>query len=292
MADKCDPIRSNLADLEAQLANTEKFEPPDPGNGHGPVGKPHLNPDWTLLNSKVRTTRQSLQTCEASLLPPPPPPPPLIPVPLTLTLTKFVCQDQSDEIDIPFIGNTENDEPYAVAFAVDLKTNNLASIPVGAINSKMTLIGPLSDVQAGGGYPAPPNIIWGLSGAADLITSGDDFIVLVAMMENDSGSPNQVRTVLEKAAQLSLATNVPAFVSKQIPRQELVNRLVNDMAGVMGVAKAGIPDPDDNIGPIQELRFLQADLDGMYSGRRGPIENSLTFEGDDAKYVLEFRMFR
>jgi hypothetical protein len=198
--------------------------------------------------------------------------------------------DQSDEIRVPFGLNTEDDEPYATVFAVDLKTNNLVGAPVGAVNSKMTLIGPLADMDIEE-LPAPSNVIWGLSNAADVISSADNLIVLVVMMENDRGSADQVRTVLEKAAQASLLANLPALSSGQIARQELVNRMIADTTGAMGVAKVGIPDPDDHIGSIQELRFTQSELDDIYRNL-GAVEKSLTFEGDDAKYVLKFRMFR
>ncbi len=59
----------------------------------------------------------------------------------------------------------------------------------------------------------------------------------------------------------------------------------------MGAAKVGVPNPDDNIGAIQELRFSQVELDHLYRNL-GPIAKTLTFEGDDAKYVLSFRLFR
>lgn len=283
-AAKCDPIRSKLNDLEERLKHIRKFEKSEPGE------KPHISDEWAAANNLVSKTRSALRACEAPFQPPPPPPPAA--VPLTLTLTNFVCLDQSDEIRVLFGFNTEDDEPYAVVFAVDLKIANLtvASVPVGAINSKMTLVGPLADVDLED-RAAPANVIWGLSNAPDIVTSANNLIVLVAMMENDTGSPDQVRTVLEKAAQASLLSNLPAFTSLQIPRQELVNRMIADMAGSMGLAKAGVPNPDDNIGAIQELRFFQFELDDVYRNR-GPIERSLTFEGDDAKYILKFRMFR
>lgn len=276
--DKCDPIRTKLHDLEVKLKSTDKFlVEPAPGEKNPP--KPVLNPEWKKLSQQITNDRLSLQACEESKIP-------NTPVPLTLTLTKFACLDQSDEINVPFIGNIENDEPYAVIFAVDLKTN-LA----GATNSKMTLVGPLTEVEAGDEVTAPTNVIWGLSNVADLVTSADNLIVLVTMMENDDASPSQVRTALETAAQGSMAKNLPAFFNKQIPRQELVNRIIAVMNGAMGTAKFGLPGPDDNIGPIQELRFSQAELDHIYRNL-GPVEKNLTFAGDDAKYVLKFLMFR
>ena len=163
-------------------------------------------------------------------------------------------------------------------------------VPFGAINSKITLVGPLADVDLEN-RSAPFNIIWGLSNAPDMITSANNLIVLVAMMENDTGNPDQARTVLEAAAQAAMFAHLLAFTSQQIPRQELVNRIIAGMAGAMNAATVGIPDPDDHIGPIQELRFFQFELDDIYRNLE-PREKELTFEGDDAKYVLKFRMFR
>ncbi|MBC7898439.1 MAG: hypothetical protein H7070_00120 [Saprospiraceae bacterium] len=279
LAFKCDPIRSKLSDLEAKLKKIRKFEQPEPGE------KPQISSEWAEAANLVSKTRRALRECEASLVPKPPPPPPPVPVPITLTLTDFVCLDQSDDIRV-FGFNVEDDEPYALVFAVDLTAN----LGMGAANSKMTLVGPLLDVDPGN-RSAPANVIWGLSDAPAIASSANNLIVLVAMMENDSSSPDQVRTVLESAAQVSLATNLAAFGLNQIPRQELVNRMMNGIRGAMGLAKVGAPDPDDNIGDIQELRFFQFELDEIYKSQ-GPREKSLTFEGDDAKYILRFRMFR
>ncbi|MCU1265501.1 MAG: hypothetical protein JWM21_1819 [Acidobacteria bacterium] len=288
MANKCDPISSKLHDLEVKLKNTPKFiSEPGPKEKHPP--KPVLNPAWRDLNNRVNGARLALRACEESLIS-------NAPVPLTLTLTKFVCLDQSDEIWIPLLGNTENDEPYALVFAVDINPSNVASIPVGALNSKMTLVGALSDVDAGEEYAAPANVIWGLSNAPSRISSATNLIVLVVMMENDNGSPNQVRTLLDAAGKVGLAnvgllSNTTPLPNGKITRQELINRMIAEMDGAMRVATAGITNFDDHIGPIQELRFSQAELDHIYRNL-GPIEKSLTFEGDDAKYVLKFRMFR
>lgn len=283
MADKCDPIRSTLRDLEVQLRNTDKFlVEPDPGEKNPP--KPVLNPEWRRLDRRVKNTRLSLRACEESLIP-------NTPVPLTLTLTKFLCLDQSDEVRVFFGFNIEDDEPYALVFAVDVQLSPIGSIPIGATNSKMTLVGALADVDEGEEYSAPPNVIWGLSDAPSIVSSADNLIVLVVMMENDSGSPAQARTTLDGAARAQLLANVGLLATKAITRQELVNRMIAGMDGLMGAAKVGIPNPDDNIGQIQELRFSQVELDHIYRNL-GPIEKSLTFEGDDAKYVLKFKMFR
>jgi hypothetical protein len=277
MADKCDPIRSALRALEKELARTPPkiTEPAEPGE---PVNKPVPNPRVGELRREIEKSRAALLKCEGPKIPPPPP----TPVPLTLTLTTFTCLDQSDSIVIPPFGNLEDDEPYALVFAIDLNK---------PINSKMTLVGPLGDVDEGDKLSAPANVIWGLSNAPDLVSSADNLIVLAAMMENDTGSGDQARSVLETSAQAALVKHLPAFQSQNIPRQELVRRMIAEMMGQMNLATVGVPDPDDNIGDIQELRYFQGDLDNIYKNF-GPNEKSLTFEGDDAKYVPEFRMSR
>ena len=273
MSIACDPIRSRLNAAQQELSQTEKFDnEPIRGEPHPP--KPVLSGEWKRLTALTGKLRRDLQACEEAQLP-------KTPVPLTLTLSEFVCLDQSDEIDLPFIGNIEDDEPYALAFVIDLKAPT---------NSKMSLVGALADVNEGT-YAAPANTLWGLSDAPALISAADDFIVLVAMMENDSGSPAQARTVLELAARSALLANLPAYLAAQIPRQELVNRVVAGMDGAMGGAKAGVPNPDDTIGPIQQLRFAQSELDHLYRNL-GPIVKSLSFSGDDASYRLNFRLFR
>lgn len=236
--------------------------------------------DAAVLATKLAKAQQALENC----LHPPQKLPQAVPVPLTLTLSKFVCRDESDP------GPFENDEPYAVVFAVDLKV--IGPVPTGAINSKMTLVGPLDDVAEDDTVSAPANVIWGLSNAPDFVSSADNLIVIAVMMENDSGNPDQVRTVLEKAAQVGLVTNAGLFASGKIPRQELVNRIIADLTGAIPVAKVGVPDPDDNIGPPKELRFLQSELDNIYRTLGGAIEKNLDFAGDDAEYTLVFRMFR
>jgi len=264
--DKCDPLRTELAAAQVELRNTKQFDPPSEPGGH-----PTTSEAFRAASARVSRATVRLNACVASLphLPPPPP----TPVPLTLTLTDFVCLDQSDEIRLPpLFLNTEDDEPYALVFAVDLKTG-IATLPAGATNSKMTLVGPLSDVDLEE-RSAPPNVIWGLSDVPDLVSAASNLIVLVAMMENDNGSPDQARTVLQAAAQASMAQNLPAFVAKQIPRQELVTRIASGMTGAMGLATVGIPNPDDHIGPIQELPFFQFELDGIYKSSR-LVEKSL-----------------
>lgn len=276
MADKCDPIRSSLKKLQDDIELVDRFLV----DGEGGT-KPKLNPAWKKLNQQIVAKQAALKACEESLIPD-------TPVPLALMVSKIKCVDQSDEIRVPFGVNTADDEPYVVAFAVDVGLNGL--VP-GAINSKMTLVGPLSDVDAGDLRTPPHNRIWGLSGVAQKVTSADGLLVITAFLENDSGNAAQARSVLEKAAQVALLANLPAFASGQILRDELVRRIAADMAGAMSLATAGVPDPDDHIGSIQEVRFSQAELDRIYRNL-GHVEKTLTYSGDDARYRVTYRLFR
>ena len=81
------------------------------------------------------------------------------------------------------------------------------------------------------------------------------------------------------------SSGVHVITSLQIPRQELVSRIIADMTGAIGAATVAAPNPEDNIGAIQELRFSQSELDHIYRNL-GPVDNSRTIEGVDAKYWI------
>jgi hypothetical protein len=163
LADKCEPIRVGLHAAEAQLAITDKFlNEALPGEKHPP--KPVLNGEWKRLQTKITNKRLALRACEESLIP-------NTPVPVTLTLTTFHCLDQSDEFRLFFGFNIEDDEPYALVFAVDINLS-FAAIPIGVANSKMTLIGALADVDEGDELSAPANVIWGLRTRDGILESG------------------------------------------------------------------------------------------------------------------------
>ena len=67
MADKCDPIRSKLHDLEVELENTDRFlAEPETDEQNPPKSRP--NPKWTDLVSRISKTRSALQACAESLL--------------------------------------------------------------------------------------------------------------------------------------------------------------------------------------------------------------------------------
>ena len=64
MADACDPIRSRLHALEAQLAKTDRVLGPEPGEQH--PSKPRPNPEWITLAGEVASERRALRACEES----------------------------------------------------------------------------------------------------------------------------------------------------------------------------------------------------------------------------------
>ena len=67
MADKCDPIRSKLHDLEVELKNTDRFlAEPETSEKNPP--KPRPNPIWIDLVGRIAKTRLALQACAESLL--------------------------------------------------------------------------------------------------------------------------------------------------------------------------------------------------------------------------------
>jgi len=277
MADKCDPLRDEVEHRKEVLKRTPKFDDPEPGRK--PTTISQAFEDATV---NLREAEKNLRQCIESLhIPKPPPPPPPTPVPLMLTLTHFVCIEQNEKTFSPPFLNAF-DEPYACILAVDLK------VP---LNSKVTLVGPIQAVESGREREAPPNVIWGLSNAPDLVSEADNLILLVAMLENDDGSPDQARSTLDDTIKVELGKQLPLFIATKIPREELVRRLIAGMQGSMQFAVVGAPNFDDQIGPIQELRYIRGELDRLYKGTPS-VQKDLTFEGNDAKYVLRFQLSR
>lgn len=279
MADRCDPNRAEVADLQRQLDDLDPFII-DPDDG-GPRPRPRPNPQYRRVAALLRAATARLGACLRTLDPPIPP----TPVPVALRARGLRCFDQNDT-DRGGIFDIEDDEPYVLAFAVDL---------LAPTNSKMTRVGPISDVdddEEDTFFALPANLIWGLSEVPQLISSADNLICIVALMENDNANPNQVRELVEIDVKVRLLTEGIAFAAGQIPRAELVRRLINAVNGSLPIASVAFPGPDDQIGSAQELRFTQDELDTIYRDGGAAIEKKLFFEGDDSKYDVYFRMSR
>jgi hypothetical protein len=217
--------------------------------------------------------------------------------PLRLYVSSLQCKVDTDEFD--------SDEPYVIVFVANL-INQVINFPGGQIvipATRTTLIGPWNDFdpdELGKTFPSwdlPPGFppeaapaffgvigwpCWGTDGNPFPIPGPSTVIFLAALVENDDGEPNSVRT----AVQALLSTNLQNYVNDaSLNRAELVQKLINDMNGVIDFAGIGFPESDDRIGSAQEIGFTTAE---MVAARANKASKKLEFKGDGGKYVVTF----
>ena len=199
--------------------------------------------------------------------------------PLTVSFYTLRCVDDTVEAN--------NDEPYVVFFVANLKPIGIA--PSDAKRS--TLFG---DVDAGDEryemkldwsknppIIPTPKMLWGLNGSAAAIASPNDIIILGAMMENDSSSPDAVVSAVDGI----LAGKLQFYRASGFSRAKIVEKLITDMNGAIdGAIITGVIDKDERLGTAKEFPLTTAELDQARNGT--PVFVTRTFYGDDAIYKV------
>jgi hypothetical protein len=213
-------------------------------------------------------------------------------VPVTVSLVRLKCIEQEDT-EVVF--DTQDDEPYVLVMAVDgQRIRVINGIPAPVVAAQLRRIGPIEDFDQGDVKEAPLNALWGLHGAPAPIGNIDRVFFLVALLDNDSAKPSEVeeRTVLAQAGLPGLAS--VAFAREGLDdaaRFELfVATARQAMNGTVSGARMAFPDPDDQLGEVQVLRFSDQEQQDVLSLAVPSFERTLTLEGDDAKYELTFSL--
>lgn len=218
------------------------------------------------------------------------------PVPLVhVGMTRLVCHEQEDTE--PLI-DTEDDEPYVLVVSVACPPPE-GGLLAGVPSAEVFRIGPFDSVDAGDRRDAPPNVVWGLNGQPAPMPDADRALFLVALLENDNADPARVARALAGPAQATVAGLWANAMAREgldpAERFALFRRSFRDsVQETLGVVRmtplpGGALDPDDLIGPVQELRFTDAELSEVIRTRR-PVERTLQFRGDDASYDLTFAL--
>lgn len=213
-------------------------------------------------------------------------------VPLTVAVHSIRCLEETDEVGA--------DEPYVLAFAVDLRKQlGGFTAPVGAVelygpwedtdqNEVKTVVLASSPTAAALKKSFPhwrfPEPFWGIGGKPTPIGSPDDVIFLVQVMENDDATATDVRSLVNAQMIASLS----GAVNSDMNRSELVNHLKIAMRDATEMArKTGIPNRDDRVGGVQELRLTSSDLS---KARSGSHQTTIEVAGDGGKYRVRFEM--
>jgi len=215
-------------------------------------------------------------------------------IPLTISVQSIRCIEETDEVGA--------DEPYVLVFAADLRKKAAGvTVPVAAVE----LYGPWEDTDKGEtktvlleGSPTATALkkiaprtrfskpFWGIGGKATPIDSPDDVIILVQMMENDDARATDVLSVVGA----SMVAELTGSVNGNMNRSELAQHLGRKMGNAVEAGrKLGIPNHDDRIGGVKELRLTASDL---ASGCGGAHHRTMEFSGDGGKYSVRFEIRR
>lgn len=211
---------------------------------------------------------------------------------LSISVHSIRCVEETDEAGA--------DEPYVLVFAADLsKTLAGFTAPVGAVER----YGPWEDTDKGEAksvvlegsaaavalkktfphwrFPMP---FWGIGGTPSAISDPDDVVFLVQVMENDDATASDVRSLVNAQMVASLG----GVVNSDMSRSDLVSHLRRAMRDAAEMArKTGIPNADDRVGGVKELRLTASDLSKAAGGSH---QKTLEFTGDGGKYRVRFEM--
>jgi hypothetical protein len=214
---------------------------------------------------------------------------PYPPVPVKLSVTGIQCFGQEDS-NVLWPIDHEDDEPYVLCSLVNVPNAVLSLLPpridLDLPRPRVVKIGPWEDVDDEGElYPAPPNAIWDRDSGT--LASRNDALFIAALVEQDNSDPETVRGTVESLMVAKLLEHTTSATN----RNDWVRRMVDSMSWAVGsattlIGSGGVIDPDDRIGPAQELALSQLDLDRAFSG--GESRLSLPFRGDDADYTVHF----
>jgi hypothetical protein len=196
-------------------------------------------------------------------------------IPVQIYLKSLSCNEETDEVGA--------DEPYVLVTAVNLASViTVAGFPVPLPAFEVTLYGPFDDVDSGETHQAPgaAQSFWNLQGADAPITDPDQVIFLVALMENDNGDPQALRGIVKGEVGGSILGSLG-----NPDRNVKVATLIRDIDSALGTP-TGAPNFDDQVGPVQELRFTADELRLVESGQT--VSKVVTCNGDGGEYVLIF----
>jgi hypothetical protein len=185
--------------------------------------------------------------------------------PLRVYFTRLHCLDESDDW-----GNS--DEPYVVVFAADLR----GSQPKAIVRRSQIF----EDVDTGDTRTGNLQF-WALDGSGDPITSQEDYLFLVALLESDDAW-NTV--TVQQQIQATLIPRLINYRAIGLSRSAIASQLRADMDFVLRASKGS----DEQYGQTREVLFFTSDLRRAREGNA--VDRTYTFTGSDCRYTLTFRL--
>ncbi len=163
-----------------------------------------------------------------------------------------------------------SDEPYFTVSIVD------RDAPVG----QTSLYGPYGDMDEQETRAIPFRAFWGFDGSERPVPRALQLYIIVALAENDNGSPESVRSNTELYFEGAVLG-----AQSLTKRDEIVPRLIAGVQHVMTTSILGLGD-DDVIGDPQSVTFSTTDL---IDAERGiAVRKPHHFVGDGGHYIISF----
>src|SRR5262245_15590334 len=194
---------------------------------------------------------------------------------LSIQLHSIECLNESDEI-------SASDEVYVLATVAALRPP-VPGLPALA-NLRVFRYGLFEDMDDDDREPVVVDgpAFWGMDGVATDIQNPADVGVVISLIEQDNGVPEQYQELVNVRAGLSLASAMGAS------QEARADRLATDISNVLNGIDLPIPFAldDDHIG-TQRLALDGSDLIAF-----GSKDKALVIAGDGAQYRLTFRIRR
>ncbi|MFE7719183.1 hypothetical protein ACFU44_09080 [Nocardia rhizosphaerihabitans] len=187
---------------------------------------------------------------------------------INIYLRDIRCHNETDD------GLSPADEVYSLVTAV-----NYSTLPPAF---DVTRYGKWTNFDKGETKHGPgvSHSFWGIDGRAADLTDPAKVVFLVGLMENDDGSPDTLRGIVQGEMAASIVGSLT------FGRPERVTAMIRDMHTAMGTPTAIGLDQDDRIGRPLELSFTRTQLAAAMA--EGVATKTLEFKGDSGRYSLTF----
>lgn len=260
MADPCQNHKNTLASLEAERDGLQA-QLHEASTGQ----KAAIAAQVRMVNQQITKAKADLAACINRTSPQP--------VSLTITLRSLHCQRETGEF-----GVTPSDEPYVIVYTADMTT-------LPAPRSDVAWTGVMTDVDEGEARNFNVRV-WGFNGAAQIIRSPDNVILLAAVVEHDESSASAVVS----AVRLGMQAELVRAAANRLDRTRMVQTLTDAMRGAIGAAVlTGVPNPDDLLS-VRELPLTPTLLRDVAFG--GRADAFLDLGGGGGAYRLKFELAR
>jgi hypothetical protein len=260
----CTAIQTELTALRARQRELAKAVETMPHN----AGYELMVDTLAQIDADIASAKAELDLCLAQEAQAENP----VPQKILGTVEKIQCHAASKELYA--------DEPYLIIASFDMSNSiNLGVVGIPPPDINVVKVGPWSDVEPDETHNAwvlsEPNrpAFWNLSGEGSPIASPQDVIFLVACMEHDGSSPDNIRGAVRTELLIARINNTNLTYSGY------VTNMISNMTGAIETSRLIPGQPtlnfDDLFDDVKQLTLTTNDLGDLNS--LVPVTKTLRF---------------